>query len=208
MGTTAKAGGQDFPKAPVGTHVARCYQVIDLGHQKIVWNNQEKWQPKVLLSWELCNTKMEDGRPFSVSSRYTLSLSEKSQLRPLLESWRGKTFTDEEADGFDVRAVLGKYCLVGIVHNTKDGKTYTNVSAVLQLPAGTPKPPAANPDVYFNLDTDDVTKLPEWLQNIVMKSQEYTEPRQDLPMPPKPFEEMMDDIPWDAEGVTSPEPTF
>lgn len=204
MGTTAKASGGDFPKAPVGTHIARCYQVIDLGHQKIVWQGKEKWQPKVMFSWELCNELMEDGRPFSVSNRYTLSLAEQSVLRPSLESWRGKPFTEEELAGFDVKTVLGAYCMLGVVHNTSDGKTYANVSAILPLPKGMAKPPAVNPNVYFNIDSDDPETLPEWLKNTVNKSRELagdgTPPvtqRPGQPGGPKQFEDMMDDVPFD-----------
>jgi hypothetical protein len=211
MGTVAKAGGGDFPKAPVGTHVARCYQVIDLGHQKITWNGSEKWQPKVMLTWELLNAKMEDGRPFSVSSRYTLSLAETSQLRPLLESWRGKAFTDEEAQGFDIRNVLGKYCLLGVVHNPKDGKVYTNVSAALKLPQGMDKPAPVNQDLYFNLDTDPIEKLPEWIQNIVKKSKELSEPHKGNGAAGgkfDPMEGLGNDIPWDTDTQPVEQPDF
>ena len=87
MGTTATAKNTDFPKCPVGTFIARCYQVIDLGHQKIVWQGTEKWQPKILLTWELLgDEKMDDGRPWAISNRYTLSLSDKSVLAPMLEA--------------------------------------------------------------------------------------------------------------------------
>lgn len=175
MGTTAKASGGDFPKAPAGTHIARCYQVIDLGHQKIVWNNEEKWQPKIMLSWELLgDEKMDDGRPFSVSGRYTLSLSEKSALRPILESWRGRQFTKEEAEGFDVKNVLGAYCMINVVHNSVGDKTYANVAAVMALPKGATKPQASNANLYFNLDAGDITALPDWLQKVVKKSKEYS----------------------------------
>lgn len=204
MGTTAKASGGDFPKAPVGTHIARCYQVIDLGHQKIVWQGKEKWQPKVMFSWELCNELMEDGRPFSVSNRYTLSLAEQSVLRPSLESWRGKPFTEEELNGFDVKNVLGAYCMLGVVHNTSDGKTYANVSAILPLPKGMSKPAPVNENLYFNIDDGDVSKLPEWLQNVVKKSRELSgEPethgttmRAPAAGGPKEFEDLMDEIPF------------
>lgn len=203
MGTTAKSSGGDFPKAPVGTHVARCYQVIDLGHQKIVWQGKEKWSPKIMLTWELCNELMEDGRPFAVSNRYTLSLAEQSVLRPSLESWRGKPFTDEELNGFDVKNVLGAYCMLGVVHNNHEGKTYANVSAILPLPKGMPKPAPVNPNLYFNIDTDDVTVLPEWLQNVIKKSREYN-PEAEPPVTQQvntqrghpAFETMMDDVPF------------
>lgn len=190
MGTTARNSDKDFPKAPTGTHIARCYQVIDLGHQKITWQGKEKWQPKILISWELLgDEKMDDGRPFSVSNRYTLSLSEKSVLRPMLEAWRGKPFTEEEANGFDVAKVLGAYCMLTVVHNSTNGKTYANVAGVLAMPKGMPKPPAVNKDMYFNLDNGDVSTLPEWLQKIVKASKEKLGPMGD----------MEDDIPWHDE---------
>lgn len=199
MGTTAKANGTDFPKAPVGTHVARCYQVIDLGHQKIVWQGTEKWQPKILITWELfCEEKMDDGRPFSISNRYTLSLSDKSNLAPMLEAWRGKPFTPQEREGFDIKNVLGAYCMIGVVHNKVEDRTYANVSAVMALPKGMAKPEPVNENLYFNLDTDDIGKLPEWLQKIVQKSREYTaEPEHAQPQKSGgTFDDMDDDIPF------------
>jgi hypothetical protein len=173
MSTTAKAGGSDFPKAPIGTHVARCYQVIDLGHQKVEWEGKIKWTPKVLISWELLgDERMEDGKPFAISSRYTLSLSEKSVLAPMLEAWRGQPFTVSEKVGFDIKNVLGAYCMLNVVHNPVGDKVYANVSAVMALPKGTPRPAPVNKNLYFNIDEDAVSDLPTWLQNIVMKAQE------------------------------------
>jgi hypothetical protein len=197
MGTTATAKGTDFPKAPIGTHIARCYQVIDLGTQKIVWQGAEKWQPKVMLTWELfSDERMEDGRPFAISNRYTLSLSDKSNLAPMLEAWRGKPFTPQEREGFDIKNVLGAYCMLNVVHNKVDDKTYANVSAVMALPKGMAKPDPVNANIYFNLDTDDIEVLPEWIQNIVKKSREFTaEPEQAQPKKGT-FDDMDDDIPF------------
>lgn len=200
MSTTAKAGGTNFPKAPEGTHIARCYQVIDLGHQKIVWNDQVKWQPKVLLTWELCNELMTEGeaagKPFSISNRYTLSLSDKSNLAPMLEAWRGRSFTMDERQGFDIKNVLGAYCMLNVVHNTVEDKTYANVSAVMAIPKGTPKPAPVNKDLYFNLDTDDVGMLPEWIGNIVRKSQEMSGDGIQQNPPSQGLKDMPDDIPF------------
>lgn len=198
MGTTATAKATDFPKAPVGTHIARCYQVIDLGHQKIVWQGSEKWQPKIMITWELLgDERMDDGKPWSISNRYTLSLSDKSILAPMLEAWRGKPFSLTERDGFDIKNVLGAYCMLNVVHNEVNDKTYANVSAVMALPKGTPKPDAVNANVYFNLDTDDIAILPEWIQGIVKKSQEFTGGAQPAPEKPKNhFSDMDDDIPF------------
>lgn len=202
MGTTAKAGGTDFPKPPEGTHIARCYQVIDLGHQKIVWQGAEKWQPKIMLTWELCNELMTEGenagKPFAISNRYTLSLSDKSILAPMLESWRGKSFSVEERDGFDIKNVLGHYCMLNVVHNKDGDKTYANVNGVLALPKGMAKPAPANQNLYFNLDEDAVTILPEWIQKIVAKSQEKSgaAPAANGGNGKNHFAEMDDDIPF------------
>lgn len=196
MGTTAKNSGGDFPKAPVGTHVARCYQVIDLGHQKITWQGQDKWQPKILITWELCNELMEDGKPFAVSNRYTLSLAESSILRPALEAWRGKPFTTEELNGFDVKNVLGAYCMLGVVHNETNGKTYANVSAILPMPKGMAKPPAVNSNLHYEIESGDLAKLPEWIQGVVKKSQELSGEVGQPPAKMNSFADMKDDIPF------------
>jgi len=41
-----------------------------------------------------------------ISKRYTMSLGEQSTLRKDLESWRGKKFTPEELQGFDLNACI------------------------------------------------------------------------------------------------------
>ena len=175
MGTTAKNTGTEFPKAPAGTHVARCCWVIDLGTQTTEWMGKKKKQPKILIAWELSNELMDDGRPFTVSNRYTLSLFEQAVLRQHLESWRGKSFTEDDVNGgFDVKNILGAYCMLNIIHKQSNGKTYANVGGVMTLPKGMPKPPKINPDIYFS--TDDFAgfeDLPEWIRGIVERSEEY-----------------------------------
>jgi hypothetical protein len=67
--------------------------------------------------------------------RYTLSLHEKANLRRELETWRGKKFTAEEGEGFDLEKLLGANCQLQVIHNEKDdGTVYANVQAI--VPAG------------------------------------------------------------------------
>src|SRR5208337_1405024 len=66
--------------------------------------------------------------------RYTLSLHEKAALRKDLESWRGRTFTEEELKGFDVENVLDVPCLLNVIHNGTSGTVYANVSGIMKLP--------------------------------------------------------------------------
>ncbi len=160
-------GEGDFEQAPEGNHVARCYSVVNLG---LVEQGGQYPGIKHKLRWsfELCNEKMSDGRPFSVSEHLTASLGSKAILHQRLVSWRGKPFTSDELEGFDLRNVLGHPCLINVVHNkSKDGtKTYTNVAGITPLPKGMDAPPLINELLYFDFDRP-VETLPEWLQKMI-----------------------------------------
>ena len=202
MGTVAKASsGADFELPEAGAVVGRCYMVVDLGTQDTTFKGTPKKAHKILLSWELAET-MEDGRPFSISSRYTLSLFDQAILRQHLESWRGKPFTEEELAGFDVKNVLGKHCLLSIVHNKEGDKTYANVKGIMPVPKTMEKPGAVNKDVYFDIDTGDISTLPDWIQTVVKKSAEWQAKVNGVLPPAKQptgtgkFDDMVDDIPF------------
>lgn len=177
MGRYSKepAGG-DFEQPPAGTHVGICFRVIDLGTQHSEFNGEERIASQVLISWELPEETMADGRPFSVSRFYTNSLHEKAALRSDLAAWRGRDFTDKELAGFDLQSIVGKACLVSVVLNNK-GKA--KVKAVLALPKGTKPPKLVNPAQTFFLDEPwDQTvwdALPKGIRAIIQKSDEYRE---------------------------------
>jgi hypothetical protein len=152
MSLTAKDNGGSFVLAPEGLHIARCYTLIDLGEQ--VNKTYGNRSPKVLIGWEFTDKLMEDGRPFIHMQTYTTSLSEKSNLRSLLEAWRGKGFTPEELKGFKLKTVLGAPCYITTKHslNQQTQKKWSDVISICRLPAGVPCPAAVNPQVYFDLD--------------------------------------------------------
>jgi hypothetical protein len=172
-----------FELVPAGTHLALCYRVIDLGTQETVYMGQPKKQHKVLLSWELPDEKMTDGRPYTISQRYTWSMSEKASLRKHLESWRGVPFAERDfgSSGFNIRNVLGKACLLTIVHASNDGKTYSNISAISRLMKGMTAPEkTVNETTYLWLAPDlwepsTFHKLSDGLKQTIMKSPEYKE---------------------------------
>lgn len=175
-----KAGNdQEFEKAPIGTHIARCYLIADLGTQEIQTRGGTKRLRKIRFVWELPTKLMEDGRPFSVGETYTASLYSQSTLRPILEAWRGAPFTpEEEENGFDPGYFLMRPCFLNVTHgkSEKTGKVYANVTTVMQLPDGIDAPPVVNPPVYFSLDSfsqQDFDLLPEWIQETIKKSPEY-----------------------------------
>lgn len=172
----------NFAPCPAGTFLGICYRVLDMGTQQTTYKGQQKTAQKVLISWEIPDEKMEDGRPFTISSSYTWSMSEKANLRAILESWRGLAFTDADfgPGGFDIKNVLGKPCTLSIVHTQRDGKTYANVSSVGKAMKGIPVPALVNPIVYLWLhperwDASVFATLSAGLQGKIMGSPEYIE---------------------------------
>ncbi len=175
MSLIAKDKGGTFKPVPAGTHVAVCTMVVDMGVQP---SARFKPSPKVYIRWELPNETTEwvdknGGKnvgPMVIGKQYTLSLNEKANLRGDLESWRGKIFTKEELNGFNLTNILGKPCMIGVTHNQSGDKTYANVSAVMGLSKGIQPPKASGELIAYSIDehTDEVfQKLPPWLQEAI-----------------------------------------
>ena len=172
-------GGGDFENCPAGSFAARCYQIIDLGHQTFEWKGEAKVAPKVRITWEL-NEMMSDGRPFSISREYTASIGDKANLRKDLEAWRGRPFSAEELRNFSLENVLGAPCLLGIVHKpSKDNsKVYANVGSIMALPKGMPSPELVNPAVKFDIgefDQNIFNSLSSYVQKKILMSKELEE---------------------------------
>lgn len=174
---SSDSGGGSFTPAPVGTHVARCIRLTDLGTQHGEYKGQPTRRNQVLITWELPDEMIEiEGKevPVTTSRFYTNSLGEKANLRRDLEGWRGKAFTEDELQRFDLMNILGKPCMLTIVGG-ENGKT--KVASVSGLPKRTECPPQVNPSFSFWLDDDfDVNKfdeLSDGIKKIVEKSEEW-----------------------------------
>ena len=139
MAIIAKAGAT-FTPCPAGSHIAVCCDVVDLGLIETNYKGQKpKKQHKIKIVWQTPEIR-DDGKPFLVSKRYTNSLHEKAALRKDLEAWRGRSFTDEELQGFDVETVISVGCMLGVIHNASGGTIYANVSSLMKLPRGMTAP--------------------------------------------------------------------
>lgn len=181
MGLTAKASGDSkFTPVPAGMHLARCYRIIDLGTQSSEWQGQQKKNYKIMILWEVHgedeNGKAlltDRGEPMSISKNYTMSLGEMSRLRADLKAWRGRDFTAEELRGFQLKNVLGAWCMLTVVHGEgNDGKIYANVSNVNPVPAAMRKaglPEGVNPLAVFDLDNPDMALFDTFSNNLKAK---------------------------------------
>ncbi len=163
----AKDDGNTFELIPKGTVQAVCYAVWDLGNQKTVWNNETKVQHKIIIAWETTHKMQNEGeykdKRMVITKNYTLSLYENAKLCMDLESWRSKSFTEEEKKGFDVEKLIGINCLLGIIHNKSknNGKTYANVSSVSPIMKGQEK----------LIPENTLDKIPEWVTNLQANNQ-------------------------------------
>lgn len=71
----------------------------------------------------------DNDRRFCIWSRgYTPSLNEKSALRKDLKKMMGRDLTANELDEFDLEDLIGHGIKLIIQHETKDDKTYANIS--------------------------------------------------------------------------------
>lgn len=136
----ASAGG-DFKPAPAGAHAAVCVDVEDMGDVLTEYAGKKKSQHKVRIVWQI-DEERDDGKLFSVSQRYTVSLHQKATLRRDLESWRGKSFTEDELKRFDLENLIGVPAMLNVIHAFKEGKTYANVAGVMKLMKGLSAPVA------------------------------------------------------------------
>jgi len=171
---TDTGGGGDFTPMPAGNHIAICNMVVDLGNQLVRSERYgDKVKRQVWIRWETPQEEItftdKDGNertgPRVIGQAYTLSLHENSALRPVLESWRGRAFTEEERRGFDVTKLLGAPCLVNVIHAESGGKTYANIGSVSPLPKGMEKPVSKIGLVlYDDENTGTFDQLPDWLQ--------------------------------------------
>lgn len=171
--------GSNYEPIPEGTYPGICYSIVDLGDQYS--EKYDKVAHKCRITWEVVGETIEvDGKEInrSISKEYTLSLSTKSNLRADLRAWRGREFTKEELAKFNVKNILGVPCMMNIVHNTSGEKTYSNISSIMAMPKGMPKPEQTNETTYWDFDenaVDDDTfrKLPEFLQERIKESQTW-----------------------------------
>jgi hypothetical protein len=171
---------------PAGTHHAVCYGIIAVGTQP-----SEKFTPrqKIVVCFEIPSERItikDQDLPRGISKRYTLSLNEKSSLRKDLQSWRGKPFTQEELNGFDVSKVIGSNCLISVLHSDRAGAVYADISGISALPRQMASVRPENTPLYFNLlesidlakktgstDVNWPSELPAWVQKICSQADEY-----------------------------------
>lgn len=176
------AKGGNRPLTPIGNHVARLCQVLDLGTQ-----DDEKYGPKqkVRFTWELSEETKDFGRgesePFLISRVLTFSFSPKSNLKKVLEGMKGSALEDKEIENLDttLRNLIGAPCMVNVVHVKVGDQSYANVEGVAPVPAKLRKdvPPLHNEGIFFETEMGSESRefllLPDFLKSQIAKCHEW-----------------------------------
>lgn len=133
--------GGDFTPAPPGIHPAICLYVADIGTQTTAYGPKSQ----LLFCFELPGLPAADGRPLTISRRFSKSLGEKSALRPFLTSWLGGPLPAQ----LDLAQLAGRGAMLVITATTNGDKTYSNVTACAPLQPGQAVPaPSTAPLCY------------------------------------------------------------
>lgn len=167
--TTTSSGS--FQGLAAGAYMAVCDIVADVGLQPGSGLYPEpKFQ--LYIRWQVPAERVEfekDGKkqsgPAVIGKFYTASMNERANLRQMLQSWSGKTFSDDEAEKFDVSRILGKACMLTVTETVKGDKKYSNITGVSPLPKSISRVvPEGDTILYSEDNPKGYASLPEWLR--------------------------------------------
>ena len=223
MSLTLKQGDNDFEKLAVGTYHGTCFRMVDLGTQDTEYNGEKSKKKLIRLDFEITESlepegnevNMEDGRPFGISRTYTASLFESANLRKELESWRGRSFTEKELEGFETDQLLGCTARIEVGLTQKTPQFAGGNPKILKLmrpDGGVEKVATINPQVAFDMsiycdefngnsssDTkamcDVFEEFTPWMQADIEESYEYraaVEKGDRMPAAEEPSESLAD----------------
>lgn len=168
-----------YEPLPAGMFDAVCTDIIDLGIQHTSGQYGERDVLQCMIAWELPELTYTDSEGKEqrriIRKTYTQSLNSKSSIRKDLESWRGKPFTEEELEGFDLDNILGCGCQIQIMQEKgSNGKIYGNIKNIVPLKRDRWEQPSHQLSFVLSENTlDQIEFLPEFVQEIIKSSVTY-----------------------------------
>jgi hypothetical protein len=202
---------RQYELAPAGTHVATCRLVVDIGTQEGQYGKKRQ----LVFGWELPDELTEeDNEPFRIYRRYTYTSDRRSALRTDIESWLGRVLTADDFGRLDLTEMLGRTCMIGIKHETRqDGRAVSSIASIMAPPRGTPaRRPVIGEAISFSLE-DRPLRLPEfeprerWISELIQKSPEHARATGAKPAAGSPAERLRAHLATPAEKpAPKPEP--
>ncbi len=135
---------KEWAKAPEGQHQGVLVDVIDLKMHPNVYQGVTKGEVhKCALVFQIDEVNPDTGRRFELSRDFTVSMNEKANLRKFLGMWRGKSYTEAEAEeGAPLHKLEGVNALIQVEHKQSKAnpeRSYANIVSVTGLPKGMQK---------------------------------------------------------------------
>lgn len=153
-----------------GSHVGLFVGLIHLGIQKTEFEGAVSYKDQVLLSFELPDVLLDDGRPVTLSKTENHSLGARANLLKAAVALNGGKSVD---DGIDWESMVGKPLMLQVKENKK--KTGVNISGYAAIPEvykKNLKPLMNEPRMLLDVETiseKELKGLPEWVQKMISK---------------------------------------
>lgn len=177
-------GNNPIPQLEPGVYTGIASALIDLGIQENqMFKNKQR---KIIIIWNIVGetvTVKDEELQRVMSKEYTMSLGDKSTLKKDLEAWRGKAFSTDELQGFDLRNILNTACQLQINEQEKNGRTYTNIAAIMAIPKGTKVDSIDETyifDTYDEKTWNNYEKIPNWIKEKIKKALNIAETKLDI----------------------------
>jgi len=212
MSLIAKSESEDRKIIDAAVYRGVCTTIIDLGTHLSEKYNKESRHIRII--WELPDesytytdeeTGKEVTRPGRISKKYySMSLGSKATLAKDLEGWRSRPFTKKEKDGFDLKNILGKNCMLNVIHDSFDGgDTFAKIAGITPLMKGMQTVESSETPSMIMIDDPD----PEWMNQWIVKDRDssiermaatygHEDPSKDKREVTPPAQQEEDDLPF------------
>lgn len=140
---TAKTDADSkFTPHPEGQFPLRCVDVVNYGPTVQVYEGKVKIAEKCGLFFQSGERNPDTGELHTVSMEFTVSMFELANLRKFLEMWRGRAYSEPEAEaGVPIHKLEGHWGYAQVSHGTsKKGRTFATINSIMPLPKGTITP--------------------------------------------------------------------
>lgn len=134
---TARGSESKFKTHPDGQFVGQCVDTINLGEHVHTFAGDESYlEQRCVLVFRTGELNEETNEYIDLWREFTVSMSDKANLRKFLEQWRGKEYTPEQIEaGVPLDKLTGNSGLLTVAHRKSGkGKTYANITACVGIP--------------------------------------------------------------------------
>jgi hypothetical protein len=189
--------GNFAPHPDGGPYAAVCVDVVNMPQRQTKYGLQDK--VRIVFETELEMEPDDQGgvRPWLQMAFFGKTIGEKSNLRKFLKSWRGRDFTPEELEAFNLETLVGAQARL-IIEHTQDGTdTYANITAILRTENGKIlKPSGAYQRVKDRSPMQVRTQGRPLPQGQPLPASRYAQPATPAPTPAPAAEPDDDNIPF------------